>query len=317
MLKQSVVFYGVRMKISENILEQIGSTPLVKIGRMNGSAATVLAKVEFFNPGGSVKDRVGAAMVDAAEKSGALPPGGVIIEPTSGNTGIGLAIAAAVKGYKLILVMPDNMSIERRKLAAAYGADIELTPAVDGMRGAIARAEELNRNIPGSIIPQQFSNPANPQAHYDSTAVEIWNDTDGKIDAFVAGVGTGGTLTGVARYLKEKNPGVKIFAIEPDTSAVLSGGEAGVHKLQGIGAGFVPDVLDRSLIDEVVCVSAENAGNAARRAAKEEGMLIGISGGAALYAALQISGREEFAGKNIVVLLPDTGERYLSTWLFD
>ena len=305
------------MKISENILEQIGSTPLVKIGRMNGSAATVLAKVEFFNPGGSVKDRVGAAMVDAAEKSGALQPGGVIIEPTSGNTGIGLAIAAAVKGYKLILVMPDNMSIERRKLAAAYGADIELTPAVDGMRGAIARAEELNRNIPGSIIPQQFSNPANPQAHYDSTAVEIWNDTDGKIDAFVAGVGTGGTLTGVARYLKEKNPGVKIFAIEPDTSAVLSGGEAGVHKLQGIGAGFVPDVLDRSLIDEVVCVSAENAGNAARRAAKEEGMLIGISGGAALYAALQISGREEFAGKNIVVLLPDTGERYLSTWLFD
>ena len=305
------------MKISENILEQIGSTPLVKIGRMNGSAATVLAKVEFFNPGGSVKDRVGAAMVDAAEKSGALPPGGVIIEPTSGNTGIGLAIAAAVKGYKLILVMPDNMSIERRKLAAAYGADIELTPAVDGMRGAIARAEELNRNIPGSIIPQQFSNPANPQSHYDSTAVEIWNDTDGKIDAFVAGVGTGGTLTGVARYLKEKNPGVKIFAIEPDTSAVLSGGEAGVHKLQGIGAGFVPDVLDRSLIDEVVCVSAENAGNAARRAAKEEGMLIGISGGAALYAALQISGREEFAGKNIVVLLPDTGERYLSTWLFD
>ena len=305
------------MKISENILEQIGSTPLVKIGRMNGSAATVLAKVEFFNPGGSVKDRVGAAMVDAAEKSGALPPGGVIIEPTSGNTGIGLAIAAAVKGYKLILVMPDNMSIERRKLAAAYGADIELTPAVDGMRGAIARAEELNRNIPGSIIPQQFSNPANPQSHYDSTAVEIWNDTDGKIDAFVAGVGTGGTLTGVARYLKEKNPEVKIFAIEPDTSAVLSGGEAGVHKLQGIGAGFVPDVLDRSLIDEVVCVSAENAGNAARRAAKEEGMLIGISGGAALYAALQISGREEFAGKNIVVLLPDTGERYLSTWLFD
>lgn len=305
------------MKISENILEQIGSTPLVKIGRMNGSAATVLAKVEFFNPGGSVKDRVGAAMVDAAEKSGALQPGGVIIEPTSGNTGIGLAIAAAVKGYKLILVMPDNMSIERRKLAAAYGADIELTPAVDGMRGAIARAEELNRNIPGSIIPQQFSNPANPQAHYDSTAVEIWNDTDGKIDAFVAGVGTGGTLTGVARYLKEKNPEVKIFAIEPDTSAVLSGGEAGVHKLQGIGAGFVPDVLDRSLIDEVVCVSAENAGNAARRAAKEEGMLIGISGGAALYAALQISGREEFAGKNIVVLLPDTGERYLSTWLFD
>ena len=305
------------MKISENILEQIGRTPLVKINRMNNSAATVLAKVEFFNPGGSVKDRVGEAMVKAAEQSGELEPGGVIIEPTSGNTGIGLAIAAAVRGYKLILVMPDNMSVERRKLAAAYGAEIELTPAVEGMRGAIARAEELKREIPGAIIPQQFSNPANPLAHRDSTAVEIWNDTDGKVDAFVAGVRTGGTLTGVAGYLKEKNPEVKIFAVEPDTSAVLSGGRAGVHKLQGIGAGFVPEVLDCSLIDEVITVSAEAAGISARQSAREEGLLIGISGGAALHAALQVARKKEFAGKNIVVLLPDTGERYLSTWLFD
>ena len=305
------------MKIAENILETIGGTPLVKIKKMNKGNAQLLAKVEFFNPGGSVKDRVGAAMVEAAEKSGQLKTGGVIIEPTSGNTGIGLAIAAAVKGYKLILVMPDNMSVERRKLAAAYGAQIELTPAALGMKGAIARAEELNSNIPGSIIPLQFDNPANPLAHYNSTAREIWNDTDGKIDAFVAGVGTGGTLTGVARYLKEKNPGVKIFAVEPDVSAVLSGGKAGAHKLQGIGAGFVPKVLDTALIDEVITVAAEDAGNAAVSSAKEEGILIGISGGAALFAALQVAEREEFAGKNIVVLLPDTGERYLSTWLFD
>ena len=305
------------MKIAENILETIGGTPLVKIKKMNKGNAQLLAKVEFFNPGGSVKDRVGAAMVEAAEKSGQLKTGGVIIEPTSGNTGIGLAIAAAVKGYKLILVMPDNMSVERRKLAAAYGAQIELTPAALGMKGAIARAEELNSNIPGSIIPLQFDNPANPLAHYNSTAIEIWNDTDGKIDAFVAGVGTGGTLTGVARYLKEKNPGVKIFAVEPDVSAVLSGGKAGAHKLQGIGAGFVPKVLDTALIDEVITVAAEDAGNAAVSSAKEEGILIGISGGAALFAALQVAEREEFAGKNIVVLLPDTGERYLSTWLFD
>jgi cysteine synthase A len=308
---------GEIMKVFENILEKTGGTPLVKINRMNDSGAVVLAKVEFFNPGGSVKDRVGLAMVEAAEKSGELKSGGVIIEPTSGNTGIGLAIAAAVKGYKLILVMPDNMSVERRKLAAAYGAQIELTPAALGMKGAIARAEELKREIPGSVIPQQFDNPANPMAHYTSTAIEIWNDTDGKVDAFVAGVGTGGTLTGVAGYLKEKNPEVKIFAVEPDSSAVLSGGKAGVHKLQGIGAGFVPKVLDTTLIDEVITVAPEDAGEAARRSAKEEGILIGISGGAALFAALQIAKREEFAQKNIVVLLPDTGERYLSTWLFD
>ncbi len=305
------------MKIAENILETVGATPLVKIGKMNNGSAQLLAKVEFFNPGGSVKDRVGVAMVEAAEKNGGLLPGGVIIEPTSGNTGIGLAIAAAVKGYKLILVMPDNMSVERRKLAAAYGAQIELTPAADGMRGAIARAEELKAQIPGAIIPQQFANPANPQAHYDSTGVEIWEDTDGNVDAFVAGVGTGGTLTGVARYLKEKNPEIKIIAVEPDTSAVLSGGTPGVHLLQGIGAGFIPDVLDTSLIDEVVPVKADDAGKTARMAAAQEGMLIGISGGAALFAALQIASREEFAGKNVVVLLPDTGERYLSTWLFD
>ncbi len=313
----TIINRGAAMKIAENILETIGGTPLVKIKKMNKGNAQLLAKVEFFNPGGSVKDRVGAAMVEAAEKSGQLKIGGVIIEPTSGNTGIGLAIAAAVKGYKLILVMPDNMSVERRKLAAAYGAQIELTPAALGMKGAIARAEELNSNIPGSIIPLQFDNPANPLAHYNSTAIEIWNDTDGKIDAFVAGVGTGGTLTGVARYLKEKNPEVKIFAVEPDVSAVLSGGKAGAHKLQGIGAGFVPKVLDTDLIDEVITVAAEDAGNAAVSSAKEEGILIGISGGAALFAALQVAEREEFAGKNIVVLLPDTGERYLSTWLFD
>ena len=305
------------MKIAANILEKIGGTPLVRINKMNGTPADVLAKVEFFNPGGSVKDRVGAAMVEAAEKSGELPPGGVIIEPTSGNTGIGLAIAAAVKGYRLILTMPETMSMERRKLAAAFGAEIVLTDGDAGMAGAIAKAVELKEQIPGSFIPQQFANPANPQAHYDSTAVELWEDTDGKIDAFVAGVGTGGTLSGIAKYLKERKPEVKIIAVEPDTSAVLSGKKAGAHLLQGIGAGFIPEVTDVSLFDEIIPVSAENAGNTARDAAKKEGLLIGISGGAALYAALQVAKRAEFAGKNIVVLLPDTGERYLSTWLFD
>ena len=305
------------MKIAKNILETIGGTPLVRIGKLNRTDAEVLAKVEFFNPGGSAKDRVGIAMVEAAEKSGALPPGGVIIEPTSGNTGIGLAIAAAIKGYRLILTMPETMSAERRKLAAAYGAEIVLTDGASGMAGAIAKAEELHRSIPGSIIPQQFSNPANAQAHYDSTAVELWNDTDGKIDVFVAGVGTGGTLTGVARYLKERDPAVKIVAVEPDTSAVISGKPAGAHLLQGIGAGFIPEVLDVSLIDETIPVSAADAGRTARAAAREEGILIGISGGAALFAALEVAKRPGSAGRNIVVLLPDTGERYLSTWLFD
>ena len=305
------------MKIAKNILETIGGTPLVRIGKLNRTDAEVLAKVEFFNPGGSAKDRVGIAMVEAAEKSGALPPGGVIIEPTSGNTGIGLAIAAAIKGYRLILTMPETMSAERRKLAAAYGAEIVLTDGASGMAGAIAKAEELHRSIPGSIIPQQFSNPANAQAHYDSTAVELWNDTDGKIDVFVAGVGTGGTLTGVARYLKERDPAVKIVAVEPDTSAVISGKPAGAHLLQGIGAGFIPEVLDVSLIDETIPVSAADAGRTARAAAREEGILIGISGGAALFAALEVAKSPGSAGRNIVVLLPDTGERYLSTWLFD
>ena len=304
-------------RIFGSIMETIGGTPLVDISGLSAGSARVLAKVESFNPGGSAKDRVGAAMVEAAEKAGALAPGGVIIEPTSGNTGIGLAIAAAVKGYRLILTMPETMSVERRKLAQAYGAEIVLTDGAAGMAGAIAKAEELHRSIPGSIIPQQFSNPANPAAHYASTGPEIWRDTDGNADAFVCGVGTGGTLTGVGRFLKEKNPSVHLVAVEPDTSAVLSGGSAGPHKLQGIGAGFVPEVLDRALIDEVMPVTSEAAGAAARKIAAKAGILIGISGGAALHAALEVAGRPEFSGRTVVVLLPDTGERYLSTWLFD
>ena len=305
------------MNIKENILSTIGKTPLVKINKLNDSPAQLLAKVEFFNPGGSAKDRVGAAMIEDAVKKGLLAPGGVIIEPTSGNTGIGLAITAAVKGFHLILTMPETMSIERRKLAAAFGAEIVLTDGNAGMAGAIAKAEELHAQIPNSFIPQQFANPANARIHYETTAVELWDDTDGKIDAFVSGVGTGGTLTGTGRFLKEKNPEIKIFAVEPDTSAVLSGKPAGAHLLQGIGAGFIPEVLDTSVIDEVITVDADNAGKTARDAAINEGLLIGISGGAALYAALQIAKRQEFAGKTIAVLLPDTGERYLSTWLFD
>ena len=305
------------MNIKENILSMIGKTPLVKINKLNDSPAQLLAKVEFFNPGGSAKDRVGAAMIEDAVKKGLLAPGGVIIEPTSGNTGIGLAITAAVKGFHLILTMPETMSIERRKLAAAFGAEIVLTDGNAGMAGAIAKAEELHAQIPNSFIPQQFANPANARIHYETTAVELWDDTDGKIDAFVSGVGTGGTLTGTGKFLKEKNPEIKIFAVEPDTSAVLSGKPAGAHLLQGIGAGFIPEVLDTSVIDEVITVDADNAGKTARDAAINEGLLIGISGGAALYAALQIAKRQEFAGKTIVVLLPDTGERYLSTWLFD
>lgn len=304
-------------KIARNILETLGSTPLVNISNIPHGAANVLAKVEFFNPGGSVKDRVGAAMVEAAEKAGVLAPGGVIIEPTSGNTGIGLAIVAAVKGYKLILTMPDTMSVERRKLAQAYGAEIVLTPGAAGMTGAVDKAVELHKNIPNSFIPQQFENPANADAHYRSTAPEIWADCDGKIDYFVCGVGTGGTLTGIGTYLKEKNPDIKIIAVEPDESAVLSGGKPGLHKLQGIGAGFIPQVLDTALIDEIIAVSAENAGKTARSAAVKEGILVGISSGAALFAALEISRRPEAEGKTIVVLLPDTGERYLSTWLFE
>ena len=303
--------------IADNVAELIGRTPLVRINRLNDGNAEIIVKLESANPGGSVKDRVGLAMIEEAEKSGALRPGALIIEPTSGNTGIGLALAAAVKGYRLILTMPETMSIERRKLLAAYGAEVVLTDGARGMQGAIDKAEEIHNANPGSFIPQQFANPANPAAHLAATGPEIWTDTDGKIDAFVAGVGTGGTITGIGRFLKEHNPGIRIIAIEPDTSAVLSGKPAGAHKLQGIGAGFVPAVLDRSVIDEVVPVSAEAAGGTARRCARTEGVLIGISGGAALSVALEMSRKPEWRGKTIVVLLPDSGERYLSTWLFD
>ena len=301
--------------IANSILAKIGNTPLVRISRMNTGAAEVVAKVESFNPGGSVKDRIGIAMILDAERNGILRRGATIIEPTSGNTGIGLAVAAAVLGYKLILTMPDTMSIERRRLAAAYGAAIELTPGVDGMAGAIRRAEELHAAIPGSFIPQQFRNPANPAAHL-ATADEIWRDTDGNVDVLVAGVGTGGTLTGTGRALREHNPALKLVAVEPDTSAVLSGGKPGPHKLQGIGAGFIPEVMDMSLVNRVLTVSAEDAGETARRCAREEGILTGISGGAALFAALKLACEREHAGRRIVVILPDTGERYLSTWLF-
>ena len=303
-------------KISDNILALAGNTPLVRINKLNNSQAEVLAKVEAFNPGSSAKDRVGIAMIEEAEKQGLLKPGALIIEPTSGNTGIGLAIAAAVKGYRLILTMPDTMSIERRKLAAAYGAEIVLSEGSKGMAGAIAKAEELRDANPGSLIPQQFENPANALAHYKTTGPEIWQDTDGEVAAFVAGVGTGGTLTGVGKFLKEKNPAVKIIAVEPDTSAVLSGKPAGPHGLQGIGAGFIPKVLDTELIDEVIPVALDDALTTARQTAAQEGILVGISSGAALFAALELAKRPEYSGKRIVVLLPDTGERYLSTQLW-
>jgi len=304
------------MSIANTILDKIGGTPLVRINKLNEGGAEVIVKVESFNPGGSVKDRIAFAMIQAAEEAGQLKPGALIIEPTSGNTGIGLAFVAAVKGYHLILTMPETMSIERRKLAQAYGAEIVLTEGAKGMKGAIAKAIELRDANPGSFIPQQFENPANPAYHKAHTGPEIWTDAGGKIDAFVAGVGTGGTLTGVGEYLREKNPDVKIFAVEPDTSPVLAGGAPGPHKIQGIGAGFVPKVLNTGLISEVIGVSAENAGATARAAAAKEGLLVGISSGAALFAALELSKRPEFAGKRIVALLPDTGERYLSTWLF-
>ena len=305
------------MKVG-SILETLGRTPLVEISaKLNMAVARVFAKVESFNPGGSAKDRVAAAMIAAAEKDGKLAPGGTIIEPTSGNTGVGLALVSAVKGYHMILVMPDNMSAERIRLAKAYGAEVVLTPGADGMKGCIAKAEELHRATPNSFIPQQFDNPANPAAHEQTTGPEIWDDLDGQVDAFVAGIGTGGTISGVARYLKAKSPAVKIVGVEPDTSPLLTKGVAGPHKLQGIGANFVPSILDRSLIDEVVCVSAENAGATARALGAKEGILCGITSGAALWAALELAKKSDFAGKNIVALLPDTGERYLSTWLFE
>lgn len=302
---------------TKNILETLGNTPLVEISKkLNVTSAKVYVKVESFNPGGSAKDRVAAAMIAAAEQDGKLAPGGTIIEPTSGNTGVGLALVSAVKGYHMILVMPDNMSAERIRLAKAYGAEVVLTPGADGMKGCIAKAEELHRTTPNSFIPQQFDNPANPAAHEQTTGPEIWADMDGKVDAFVAGIGTGGTITGVARYLKTKNSGVKIVGVEPDTSPLLTKGVAGPHKLQGIGANFVPSILDRTLLDEVVCVSAEDAGSTARALGEREGILCGITSGAALWAALELAKRPDFVNKNIVALLPDTGERYLSTWLF-
>ena len=302
---------------AKNILETLGRTPLVEISqKTNGSAAKVFAKVESFNPGGSAKDRVAVAMIEAAEAAGKLKPGATIIEPTSGNTGVGLALASAVKGYHLILVMPDTMSVERRRLAAAYGAEVVLTPGADGMKGCLDKADELNRTIPGSFIPNQFDNPANAAAHERTTGPEIWADLDGRVDAFVAGVGTGGTLTGVGRFLRSKNPDVGLYAVEPDTSPLISKGVSGPHKLQGIGANFIPSIFDRSLVDEVICVSAENAGATARALGAKEGILCGITSGAAMWAALELAKRPDFAGKTIVALLPDTGERYLSTWLF-
>ena len=298
----------------------IGRTPLLELKHIEASeglGARLLAKLEYFNPAGSVKDRVAKAMIDDAEASGALKPGATIIEPTSGNTGIGLAAVAAARGYKTIIVMPETMSVERRQLIAAYGAQIVLTEGAKGMKGAIARAEALAREIEGSFIPAQFDNPANPKAHLDGTGPEIYEDTDGEVDIFVAGVGTGGTVTGVGRYLKSRKPGVQIVAVEPASSPVLSAGVGGPHKIQGIGAGFVPKVLDTALLTEVIKASAENAGATARAAAAQEGLLVGISSGASLWAALELSKRPEFAGKTIVALLPDTGERYLSTWLFE
>ena len=304
-------------KIYADILEKIGRTPLVRISKLNRGNAEVLVKVESFNPAGSVKDRIAIGMIEAAEKAGKIAPGALIIEPTSGNTGIGLALVAAVKGYRLILTMPDTMSIERRKLLAAYGAELVLTEGALGMKGAIAKAEELAQTHPGSFIPQQFDNPANPEYHKQTTAEEIWQDAGGRVDAFVAGVGTGGTLTGVGEVLKARNPDVKLIAVEPSDSPVLSGGRPGPHKIQGIGAGFVPSVLDTQIIDEIFPVGAEEAGDTARAAAKQEGLLVGISSGAALFAALELSRRPEYAGKRIIALLPDTGERYLSGWLFN
>ena len=304
-------------KIYSDILGTIGNTPLVRIGKLNTSKAEVVAKLESFNPGSSAKDRPGLAMIEAAEKAGLLKPGALIIEPTSGNTGIGLAVAAAVKGYKLCLTMPDTMSIERRKLLAAYGAEIVLTPGAEGMAGAIAKAEALKQADPGSFIPQQFSNPANADAHERSTGPEIYADTDGEIAALVAGVGTGGTLTGTARFLIRHVPGIKIVAVEPADSPILSGGKAAPHKLQGIGANFIPEVLETKLIDRVITVTSEDAGRTAREAAVKEGILMGISGGAALYAALELAKEPAFENKRIVVIIPDSGERYLSTWLFE
>jgi cysteine synthase A len=307
-----------RGKIYADITEARGNTPLVKLAKIGaGLPASILAKVESFNPMNSVKCRIGAAMLDAAERDGKLKPGGTVIEPTSGNTGIGLAFACAARGYKLVLTMPETMSVERRKLAQMLGADVVLTSGKDGMKGAVRKAGELVSQTPGAFMPLQFENPANPEAHRRTTAEEIWADTAGAVDVFVAGVGTGGTITGVGEVLKERKSGVRIVAVEPDASPVLSGGFAGPHRIQGIGAGFIPKVLNRSIIDEIVRVTNEDAIITARQVARVEGILVGISAGAAVWAALQIAARAESAGKNIVVILPDSGERYLSTQLSD
>lgn len=305
--------------VKTSILELVGKTPLVEVKnyeRKHGLEARVVVKLEYFNPAGSVKDRVGLAMIEDAEKRGILKPGATLIEPTSGNTGIGIAMVAAAKGYKAILVMPETMSVERRKLLQAYGAKLVLTEGAKGMKGAIAKAEELNKEIEGSLILSQFTNPANPEAHRSSTGPEIYEDLDGQVDIFVAGVGTGGTITGVGEYLKSKNPGVKVVAVEPATSPVLSTGVAGPHKIQGIGAGFVPEALNTSIYDEIITVENEDAFAAGREIAVTEGFLVGISSGAALHAATELAKRPENKGKTIVALLPDTGDRYLSTDLF-
>lgn len=306
-------------KVAKNILELVGNTPLMELGRFSrekGLSSPLVAKLEYFNPAGSVKDRVALSLVEDAERRGVLGQGGTIIEPTSGNTGIGLAMVATVRGYRLILTMPETMSVERRKLLKALGAEIVLTPGAEGMTGAIAEAERLKESISGAVILQQFENPANVEAHRRTTAQEIWRDADGKIDIFVACVGTGGTVTGIGGVLKEKNPSVRIVAVEPASSPVLSGGKPGAHKIQGIGAGFVPKIYDSSVVDEVVAVEDADAFQASRDLARTEGMLVGISSGAALHAAAEMALRPENAGKRVVVLLPDTGERYLSTDLF-
>ena len=307
------------MKTYEKITDLIGGTPLLELvntEKQEQAGATILGKLEYFNPAGSVKDRIAKAMLDEAEEKGLLKPDSVIIEPTSGNTGIGLASVAAARGYRVILTMPETMSVERRNLMKAYGAELVLTEGAKGMKGAIEKATQLSQEIPNSYIPSQFTNPANPAVHQRTTGVEIWNDTDGKVDIFVAGVGTGGTISGVGAYLKSQNPNVKVVAVEPKTSPVLSEGKAGPHKIQGIGAGFVPDTLDTKIYDEVIAVANEDAFETGRKIARNEGVLVGISSGAAVWAALELSKRPENKGKIIVALLPDTGERYLSTPMF-
>jgi cysteine synthase A len=309
-----------RGRVYDSITETIGATPLVRVHRMAkqaGAKADILAKCEFFNPLASVKDRIGVAMIDAAEAAGRIKPGTVLVEPTSGNTGIALAFVCAARGYRLILTMPDSMSVERRKMLLLLGAELELTPAAQGMKGAIGKAEEIARSLPDAFIPQQFQNPANPEIHRRTTAEEIWKDTDGKVDVVVSGVGTGGTLTGVGSVLKPRKPGLKMIAVEPEDSAVLSGGTPGPHRIQGLGAGFVPDILDTKLIDEVVRIGNDTAMRTAREAARLDALTVGISSGAALAAALEVGARNDMAGKTIVVVLPDFAERYLSTALFE